>query len=229
MQENNWMIKGYVLADYLEACKTADPSNFKRDLRLTAIFEHTSALQGYECLKHIKATNPALLDRTWTNDLKGNPVMYDFGHGVYASPSTLQYIAVLANLIELCGPLDAMRIVEVGGGYGGQCRTVLDVFKPKIYDIVDLLEVLDLQKRYLEDINKHDEVAFACILPVYEYDLFISNYALSEIKDNAAYIELASRCKHGYIACNTDFVKLPWEHARTEDITKEPNNYILKW
>lgn len=224
--ERNWMVKGKVLADYLQACKEADLATFKRDPRLTAIFEHASALQGYQYLKHIKAIAPGLLERTWTNDLKGNPVMYDFGDGVYSSASTLQYIAVLANLIELCGPLDGLRIVEIGGGYGGQCRTVLDMFKPFVYHIVDLPEVCELQMNYLNNEPRHISLK---VLPSLTYDLFISNYALSEIKDNAAYIELASRCKHGYITCNTDFVQLPWEHTRTEDITGEKNNYILEW
>lgn len=223
---SNWMVKGRILSDYLEACKTADISDFKRDPRLTTIFEHASALQGYQYLRHIKSINPELLERTWTNDLKGNPVMYDFGGGIYSSASTLQYIAVLVNLIELCGTLDGVRIVEVGGGYGGQCRTVQDVFKPMLYHIIDLPMVCNLQLKYLADAPAH--ISTPNVIDQ-EYDLFVSNYSLSEIKDNAVYIELASRCKHGYITCNTDFVTLPWAHTRTKDITDEPNNYILKW
>ncbi len=221
----NWMVKGDVLANYLEACKTADLATFKRDPRLTAIFEHATVTQGEAYYKHVLKTNPALLSNTFTNDVVGNPIMLGWGARLYASCSTLQYIAVLANLIELCGTLDGLRIAEVGGGYGGQCRTVLDVFKPKCYHIVDLLEVLELQCRYISDYP----VGALLLPPPDNYDLFISNYALSEIPNNTAYIELASRCKHGYITCNTDFVTLPWEHKRQPDITGEPNNYILSW
>lgn len=225
MHDTNWMVKGQMLADYLEACKTADLSNFKRDPRLTAIFEHTSVYQGHQYLEFIEENMPAMFGKPFTNDLYGNPIQYPYKAGILVSPSTLQYIAVLVNLIQLCGSMDGLRIVEVGGGYGGQCRTILDVFKPRRYTIFDLEEVVVLQMKYL----KHEHCVYWMGRADAEYDLFISNYALSEIKDNAEYIELASRCKHGYITCNTDFVTLPWEHTRTEDITKEPNNYILKW
>ncbi len=136
---------------------------------------------------------------------------------------------MLANLIELCGTLDGLRIVEVGGGYGGQCKTVFDVYRPLCYYLVDLPEVMDLQANYLSETDFYSNIAW--IRPNYNsgFDLFISNYALSEIPNNTAYIELASRCKHGYITCNTDFVKLPWKHDRRPDITNEPNNYILSW
>lgn len=222
----NWMVKGKVLADYLEACKTADLNNFKRDPRLTKIFEHTSIEQGKAYLNHILKTDSKVLDNIFTNDLQGNPVIYDWGNGLYMSPSTLQYVAVLNNLIDKFGRLDFKSIVEVGGGYGGQCKTILDIYAIKRYCIVDLVPVLNLQSAYLKNnfIEYHDGPAVGG-----ELDLFISNYALSEIPRNEHFIELASKCKHGYITCNTDFVKLPWKHERTPDITGEPNNYILSW
>lgn len=226
MTDTNWMVKGAILKDYLEACKTADLKTFKRDIRLNRIFEHSTVEQGQAYLNHILKVNPRLLDNVFTNDLIGNPVMYDWGNGLYMSPSTLQYIAVLANLIELCGSLDGLRIVEVGGGYGGQCKTVLDVYPHAHCEIIDLPEACELQRRYL---GVNTDVICIDTIPTAKFDLFISNYALSEIPDNEKYIELASRCKHGYITCNTDMVELPWQHNRTPDITNEPNNYILSW
>lgn len=220
------MIKGNILTDYLEACRTADLKTFKRDIRLNRIFEHASIEQGKAYLNHILRVNPVLLDNIFTNDLLGNPVVYNWGNGIYYSPSTLQYIAVLAELVKLCGSLDGLRIVEIGGGYGGQCKTVLDVFKIMLYHIIDLPEACELQLRYLA--NKPAHISIPNIIDQ-EYDLFVSNYALSEIKDNTAYTDIARRCKHGYITCNTDFVKLDWPHERKPDITNEENNYILIW
>lgn len=230
MSEATWMIRGQRLTDYLAACKEAATGDlfhhFKRDKRLTAIFEHTTVEQAKTCLALILKQTPWILDKAYTNDLYGDPVMYNFGAGHYYSAPTLQYAAVLSNLLHLFGPLDGLRIVEIGGGYGGQCRTILDVYKPGSYTILDLEEPALLQRRYL---GVSGCVRW-CAGTNDNYDLCISNYALSEIKDNQHYIDtVLSRCKHGYITCNTDFVKLPWEHKILPDITGEENNKILVW
>ena len=226
MIEANWMVKGAVLNEYLDACKNADLKTFKRDIRLNRIFEHASVEQGKAYLDLILMQTPELLRNVFTNDMQGSPVIYDYGAGNIFSPSTLQYIGVLSNLITRFGSLDGKRIVEVGGGYGGQCRTVWDVYKPDAYRLVDLSEACELQVRYLKDTN----VRATSIIPDGEFDIFISNYALSEIPNNDSYIDLARRCKHGYITCNTDMVKLDWPHERIPDIiTERETNYILIW
>lgn len=224
-----WMIKGERLADYLAACKEAATTDlfyhFKRDRRLTAIFEHATIKQAIECFKIASS----LLHHTFTNDLYGAPTLYDFGNSIYMSPSTMQYVAVLAKLRHHFDGLTGQRIVEVGGGYGGQARTILDLYKPACYHIVDLPEVTRLQLRYL---NVHSGQPVNCFeVPRDEdYDLCIANYSLSEIKDNAAYIEqVLARSKHGYITCNTDFVTLPWAHKKLPDVTGEENNFVLVW
>ena len=223
---SNWMVKGTWLDEYLQACRDANMNTFKRDLRLNRIFEHAGIEQGLAYLDLIKSNNPQLLQHKFTNDDTGGAQVYDYGNGHVFSPSTLQYIGVLSNLITRFGSLDDMRIVEVGGGYGGQCKTVIDVFKPKVYTIVDLPEVTALQLKYLTDTGAR----VMSVPPTGKYDLFISNYALSEIPNNTEYIDLARRCKHGYITCNTDFVQLDWPHEKIDDIyTERETNYILIW
>jgi len=138
-----------------------------------------------------------------------------------------QYKAVMERLVELFGSLDGMRICEIGGGYGGQAKMIWDIFEPPVYHIIDLPEVCDLQKRYLEDTRVK---CFTKPTGLY-YDLVISNYALSEIPDNKHYIEsVLKKSKHGYITCNTDFVKLYFKHNRMPDIPGERStNYVLWW
>jgi len=131
----------------------------------------------------------------------------------------------LENIVKHFGPLDGMRICEIGGGYGGQAKAILDEYKPVWYHIIDLPEVCELQKRYEPRVSTFTE-------PTYQdYDLVISNYALSEIPDNKLYIdEVLRRSKHGYITCNTDFVKLDFPYSRHPDIKGErETNYILVW
>lgn len=221
---SEWMVKGQWLSEYLLACKHADINDFKRDKRLTRIFEHTSVEQGRAYLNQILRDNPELLGHVFTNDATGNPVIYDYGAGNIFSPSTLQYIGVLSNLIKKFGSLDGLKIVEIGGGYGGQCRTIMDVFKPTCYHIIDLPEVCQLQRKYCTANCFSEPTGF-------QYDLCISNYALSEIPDNSNYIDMVlRRSKHGYITCNTDFVQLDWPHDRQPDLTGErETNYILTW
>ncbi len=218
----NWMVKGKQLEDYLQACRDAVKNiiSFKQDDRLQAIFEHCSKQVADEYYKQIL---PELLEHGYTNDFYGSPKMYWYGNKRF-STSTLQYIGVLSNLVKHFGSLDGMRICEIGGGYGGQCRTVYDVFEPDCYHIIDLPEVCELQQKY-------------CSAKCYNqptgqmYDLVISNYALSEIVNNKLYIdEVLRKSKHGYITCNTDLVKLDFKHSRMPDVKGErETNYILLW
>jgi len=217
-----WIVKGQTLESYLQACRDAvkNITTFKRDERLHAIFEH--------CPKHIadeyyKIIPQWLLNKGFTNDFYGSPRLHNYGTKKF-STSTLQYIGVLANLVRMFGSLEGMRIVEIGGGYGGQCRTICDVYGVECYHIIDLPEVCELQRKY-------------CAAECYtkptgqQYDLVISNYALSEIVDNKLYIdEVVKKAKHGYLTCNTDFVQLDFEHSRVNDIIGErETNYILTW
>lgn len=228
--ESTWMVKGPVLTDYLQACKEAATTDlfatFKRDPRLTAIFEHTTADQGRFYLALVLRQTPWLLEANITNDAAGAATIFGFERKYFYSPSTLQYLGVLSNLLHLFGSMDGLRICEIGGGYGGQCRTILDCCRPECYHIIDLKEVCELQRHYL-----HNTIAECFTEPTgQDYDLVISNYALSEIKYNKPYIDgVLSRSKHGYITCNTDFVSLPFAHKRLPDITGEANNHILTW
>lgn len=222
---NDWMITGRTLDNYLAACQSADLSNFKQDQRLTKIFEHTTRTQGFNYLATIHNNAPGLLGKIFSNDDKGGANVQRFGQYAF-SASSLQYIAVLAMLVQQFGALDGLHIVEIGGGYGGQARIITDVYDVAAYHIIDLPEVCKLQGRYLADrpIQSFTEPTGL------SYDLVISNYALSEIPHCEQYInEVLAKAKHGYITCNTDFVQLSWEHKRLPDISGEPDNFILIW
>lgn len=218
------MVDGSTLQKYLEACRECDINTFKRHPHLTAIWEHCSDEIAYEYLRQIAIDNAWLLNRKWTNDHKGNAHVKSW-QLIDASASTIQYIGVLSNLIKLFGPLDGLRICEVGGGYGGQARTIMDVYKAACYHIIDLPDVCKLIKRYIDDVEVFDAPTGL------EYDLLISNYALSEIREQGKYMTYCvMKSKMGYITCNTDLVKLPIPHQRMADVKGERDtNYILYW
>ena len=218
----NWIVKGKTLENYLQACKDAcnNINTFKSDARLYPIFEHCPKSIADE---YFKVIPEKLLNFNFTNDFYGSPIKHLFGNKLY-STSTMQYIGVLSNLITNFGSLHGFDIVEIGGGYGGQCRTITDYFDVESYDIIDLPEVTKWQEKYCS--------ADCFTEPTgKKYDLVISNYALSEIKDNDVYInEVLKKSKHGYITCNTDLVNLDFPHSRIPDITGErETNYILIW
>lgn len=217
-----WIVKGNTLKNYLQACKdaAANITTFKKDERLHAIFEHCPKIIADEYYKIIPEW---LLAKGFTNDFYGSPKLHSYGQKKF-STSTLQYIGVLSNLIRKYGSLDGWRICEIGGGYGGQCRTIHDVYKPECYHIIDLPEVCELQRRYCQAQSFTEPTG-------QEYDLVISNYALSEIQNNKSYIDnILRKSTHGYITCNTDMVAIDWPHEKFSDIAQErESNYILIW
>lgn len=208
----------------MDACDNADIGNFKRHPHLTPIWEHCTdkIAEGY--LKQIKKDNPWLLSRQFTNDMLGNPVIKEYD-GFTGSASTIQYIGVLSNLIKLFGPLDGLKICEFGGGYGGQATTIMDIFHVKEYDVIDLPQVCGLINRYNPQVH-----TFTRPTGLY-YDLFISNYALSEMKENT---EIMKHCvlksDHGYITTNTDLIKMPIPFTEWPDVEGErETNKIIIW
>lgn len=214
-----WIVNGSVMTNYLRSCKDCDINTFKRHPHLTAIWEHCPESVAMAYYEEIKKGTSWLLSQKITNDFKGNPIMLDVGY----SASTLQYMGVMSRLIKLFGSLDDTRILEFGGGYGGQARVIMDVFDDVEYHIVDLPEVCHLVNRYIPEVHTHTQ------MPDMHADIFISNYALSEIRDNDEIINNIS-ADHGYITCNMDTVNLPWDHKRMADISGERDtNYILYW
>lgn len=177
--------------------------NFKRHPDYKRVLEHVSYNQGLEYLNIIKKTE--LIDymiQFAKNDIIGNPeVFYYKDIDMSISPTTLRYIKVLADLIEIFGSLDNKHIIEIGGGYGGQCKIIHELFNPESYTIVDLPEALELDKIYLQEIDvKYKTSDFD-----EHYDLCISNYAFTEIDKNYQEIylrDIIKKSDNGYITSN---------------------------
>jgi putative sugar O-methyltransferase len=163
---------------------------------------------GY--LSEIKRLQPKLLKHIEcfaTNDSLGTPQMFWYDElNMEISPSTLRYVKVLADLVTHFGSLDDLDIVEIGIGYGGQCKIINDYFVPKSYTLIDLPEVLALAKKYLichgiENIvlRSHRSLLHR------DYDLCISNYCFTEIsrQDQNFYAKnIIEHSAKGYMTCN---------------------------
>ena len=227
-------------------------NNIKKIPDFTYVLEHTTVSFGQDYLNIIKRDNPQLLDKIpifKTNDDVGGGFTYKYGE-YEISPSTLRYVKVLSDLIKLYGTLDGMKIVEIGGGYGGQCKIINDIFNFKDYHIIDLPEVVKLSEKYLSNFNVNN-VRFSTYekLDIEYYDLIISNFAFSELHKDLQMLykeKIIDNSSNGYITCNfiTNVIKgggfptftkneLLSMKNNTVIIAEEPltgpNNMILTW
>ena len=181
---------------------------FKTYDEYKAILEHVSIDDGklyYELIKNKKIIRS--LDKFKINDTLGNPLTHDYGFG-NISPTTLRYLKVLNDLMDNWD-LDNMNIIEIGCGYGGQCTVLKQIINVNSYSVVDLPQVIKLTEKYLTTLELNTDVKFidgTSSNNVYDnYDLIISNYAISECteKIQKEYLEkIISKCSHGYITYN---------------------------
>lgn len=200
---------------YKNACQNAADNDdafniFKTNREYTTILEHANYDQGLGYIEYLNNTqlDLAKLPLLKSNDLQGGATLYSYPEPYgEISPSTLRYIKVLAELEQMFGSLEDKHIVEIGVGYGGQCKVINDYFKVSSYTLVDLPEALALSKRYLRDYNYSNVYYFEQKnLPQgKQYDLLISNYAFSECERTVQteYINvLLKNSVHGYITFN---------------------------
>lgn len=232
---------------YLKVCKDAaeDDSVFAVFKSLPAyrkILEHANYKQGefyYNRVPIVYGYNLVGDDFFTSNDKYGNPERFQYGD-VLISPTTLQYIYVYNRLETLFGSLKGLNIIEIGGGYGGQCKIIHDYCHPGQYTIVDLEEPGLLQEKYLSKFGIQANI----VSPHFAErgrpcDLVISNYALSEIIEpfQTNYVRaILLHAKHGYITCNgiihgIEELKDEFPELKiTPDIEGErKENFIIIW
>lgn len=215
--------------DYQNKCLEFAESDlfyiFRYDKTFREMYEHVNYEEGLIYIEEIRKLYPYLLkiETFMANDRIGQPIIYYYEEfGFEVAPTTLRYIKVLADLIKYFGSLDGMDIVEIGAGYGGQCRIIHEMFKPKSYTIIDVPEAVKLTERYLKEFAIYPKAQFK------HYDLFISNYAFTEIPRDYQdlYIEkFINKSDNGYITCN--FYQRPDDMLTFNDILKLKDNYMV--
>ncbi len=222
---------------YTDFCKSAAEddilfANFKRSPLYTVVLEHVTYNFGKQYLELIKKNYPLLLlnaEQFRTNDLIGNPFVFRFGkYGIF-SPTTLRYMKIAGDIGLMDIELKEAKIIEIGAGYGGQCKVLSDFTGFKEYTIVDLPEVLLLVKRYLDafDIKNVKLLTPDQIDSCGDYDLVISNYAFSEcykLMQDVYLDRIIKNSKHGYMIHNGD----AYDHEsfyHTEDLLQFLTEY----
>jgi putative sugar O-methyltransferase len=163
-----------------------------------------------------------ILEKSKQNDEFGGASIAEFnifGSSCRISPSSVYYGKTWSDIISTINKDTTIKkVVEIGGGYGGQCLVANQFAKLDSWLIFDLPEANALQKKYLESNGiknaqysstptfssktiEHNEVEE----DGYSWDLLISNYAFSEIDRDLQQVYLENvlkKARHGYMLMN---------------------------
>lgn len=197
--------------------------NFKQNNIFTKIIGNDvrSVSVANQCLEKIKNSNLLnLIEKFKTNDKYGNPLLNSHEGIGQISGGTLYFIAILDDIINKIKDVKNLNIIEIGSGYGGQAKIILD-YGVKNYTCVDVKEPLSLCKKYLslfsyENVNFLDTSEIKNSELVESNNLVISNWCLSEFDNNGIkyYIDnIIKKCDYGYFLMNCwdierqDFIK----------------------
>lgn len=210
------------------------------------ILEHLSVQFGLEYKKLIETEFSRYTDEFVNlvniNDSIGNPsksVMDD----LYISPSNMRYIyhsLLIESKIKTWFNVKEVKIVEIGGGYGGLCYYIKNILKNYDinYTIIDLPNIINLQSKFLNDVQV-DSRLISCFdtTNINEtFDLVISNYCLSEISmENRLYYldNLVNKCKREFYVWNSrsfqglNLNKYHIEDERPQTNYEQYNKYIF--
>lgn len=189
-----WEVSKDLVDPYIQSCKESVESqksfnNFRRDERIHPILEHVSYEEGLLYLKEIKDSGGSISDISYKfkeNDLLGNPILYDYPQVGFMSPTTIRYVKnaydIGTNFSSKVPKIE--NVVEIGGGYGGLCRMMNAIFPINQYLLIDLKEVNDLSRKYLQhyfgECNGIGWLTPEDLIEVTNIQLCISNYCFSE-------------------------------------------------
>lgn len=225
---------------YLNICRRAAEdegvfNTFKGMGEYIRIVENVAYVHGVQYLKAVLRDNPAfekMMGSFATNDALGG-VERAYFHDIKMAmaPTTLRYVKVLSDLCKHFDYLNGRDVVEIGGGYGGQCLIFNQLYMPNRYIIIDLPEALALQKKYL-GIHGIKNVYFVSPqeIETLDYDLCISNYAFTEFTreyQNLYKEKIIDRSRNGYITCNMFGGGGVGQFSREEIIALKPNHIVM--
>jgi putative sugar O-methyltransferase len=184
------------------------------------------------------------------NDRVGRPRTYNFPVVGKMSPTTLRYIAVAVEIAEKIGKSKFSKIVEIGGGYGGQASILRALKFYEEYYVYDLPNVQVLIEKFCSS-QKVKNMVFPDLTQSYnyEFDLLISNYAFSELPRNVQnqYIEkVILKSRNGFMIMNSGYSNrtgrsdgkisvselqtiIPNLEMYPEEPLTSPDNYLLVW
>jgi hypothetical protein len=211
-------------------------SNFRQNGTYRTILEHVDAAVGQLYFDEIIKIRKELLcsmDKIKENDVYGNPDLFEYSGIGKICPSTLRYAKVLADLLKMFNSLDGYKIAEIGVGYGGQCRIINSIAKPREYALVDIKPALLLAQCYLDGYILPSAMKYKTMneLVKENYDLVISNYAFTELRREIqdVYLDkIVLGSKRGYITYNEITPEYFKSYNKNELVKIIPNSHIIE-
>ena len=223
-------------AEYRQACSEAarDPSMFRRKGPIRRSIDCASEIHGGKYFLMARARWPSMA-KFKLLDSVGNPDLYEYGRWNF-SPSTMRYAGTLSDIIDFFGELKDMDVVEIGGGYGGQCAAASLFGGYRSWTIIDLPEALEMARAYLGALGV--KAIYKTKPPGGQWDLVISNYAISECE--AATHEMYRRnvllkSTRGYVTYNRKegrdelLCSIPGAELRPEPVQTDSRNSLIVW
>jgi hypothetical protein len=238
---------------YLDVCRRGPLdsrifADFRRNPSYISVLEHVSPEQGREYLRLLSPAGRASRNiiEGAKNDIVGNPAVMCLDSGVMISPTTLRYLKVADDVEKHFGSLDGADVVEIGVGYGGQCRILDSLFKIKSYTLVDLRPVLNLAGEFLSNFPLRCGLRFLTMneLSPQAYDFALSNYAFTELSreiQEVYFSKVLEQTQSGYITYN-DIAPAAFRPLTCDELCKRlsartvpeqplthPRNCIIVW
>lgn len=225
---------------------------FKSDNNYRYMLEHVNKKLGDDYLLLIKnefkdiylKNKDLLITLCNLNDKYGKTLKNNFNDFCNCSPTNLRYIYQTLLILEFMKKQEIkdIDIIEVGGGYGGLCFFLFKLSKLyniniKSYNMFDLDEVCEFQKKYLKihDIDINTNNIEKDIKNINKDSFLISNYAFSEIDkyyQDLYTIKLFNKyIKNGFLAWNAinvyKFIENKEIYEETErPLTGKKNKYL---
>ena len=218
---------------YIDYCKNAVLNddifiNFrKKNKSYSAILEGSTIYDGYAYIRKFKKLNGLEwltnnINKIKKNDLVGNPDKHFYKIiNTKISPSTLKYALdayIFMNSYNLQNK-KKIRILEVGGGYGGLARILNEFLDIEKYALIDQTEPIQLTKKYLDSklfkVKKKFIFKFIDSVDILNedfsnYDFFIGCSSLAELNhktQNFYFDQIIKYFSAGYIIYNTTHYK----------------------
>lgn len=224
---------------YTEICAAAasNPiilSIFKRCFEYRLVLEHVTRSQAIQYLEFIKNDPNILSTITKVSEVEiGSPITYPFESLGDLSPTQIRYGKILKDIDNLFIDLDLSDIVEVGIGNGGLAAQIVNQFKLNSYRLVDLSEVLDLTRQTLRPFIELTNFEFIepSEVTVSATDLFISNYAFSELHKDVQdfyFKNYILHSKSGFMLYNHIHENPDISYSAQEIANRIPGSLILK-
>ena len=200
---------------YLDVVKdvvdSGDLKDFKSRKEYKTILEHAS-IQEASCYYDLimnrvrdgETIDNELIDKFKENDKLGDGETIKCEYFGEIGRSTLKYIALAYQMKDLVGEKKNLKVLEIGGGYGGQIKILCDLLDVSSVYMIDIPIVLSLQKKYLEYHGIHANIIEPDkVESIYEqeFDLAVSNHAICELHRDLqdTYLPLVKNSKNGYI------------------------------